>query len=183
MVFDIIQFIINGQNMNTKQKLQQFFNEIKSIKAIDLAYKGGNVFERLFWIIIGFTGFAWAFWFIPDQVQLWNDNPSIITQDNVELSDIEYPAITIVPPGATKYAIAERLGNYLNPENIPDGVSKMIDIYLKCFTIYKPATEISTTGVQTYLDQDFYDQYGANCLFAYKPSPPQRDGCEVSSFF
>ena len=182
MVFNIIQFLINCQNMNTKQKLQQFFNEIKSIKAIDLACKGANVFERIFWIIIGFTGFAWAFWFIPDQVQLWNDNPSMITQDNVELSDIEYPAITIVPPGSTKYAIAERLGNYLSPENIPDGVSKMIDIYLKCFTIYKQATEISTTNVQTYLDQDFYDQYGANCLFAYKPSPPQRDGCKVSSY-
>ena len=168
--------------MNIKQKLQHLFKEVKSIKAIDLACKGVNVFERLFWIIIGFTGFVWAFWFIPDQVQLWNDNPSIITKNNVELSDIEYPAITIAPPGSTKYAIAERLGNYLNPENIPDGASKMVNIYLKCLTIYKSATEISTTGIQTYSDQDFFDQYGAKCLFSYNPTPPQKDGCEVSTY-
>ena len=158
------------------------FNEAKDIRTIDLAHKASNLIEKIFWLTLGLAGFCWAIMFIPDQFQLWSNNPTIVTKTNIELSDIGFPAITVVPSGSTKYAIAERLGNYLDPENVPDDVSKMVNIYLKCLTIYKPATEISTTGVQTYLDQDFYDQYGANCLFAYKPSPPQRDGCEVSSY-
>ena len=35
----------------------------------------------------------------------------------MELSDLNYPAMTICPQGTTKNAIAERLGNYLDPKS------------------------------------------------------------------
>ena len=33
---------------------------------------------------------------------------------------MKYPAITICPKVSTKYGIAERLGNYLDPNNLPE---------------------------------------------------------------
>ena len=166
-----------------KRKLKIFFNEAKDMRTIDLADKASNWIERILWIMIGMAGFYWAILFIPDQFKLWSDNPTIITKTNVDLSDIVFPAITIVPPGSTKFAIAERLGNYIDPKNLPESASKLVNIYLKCLTIYKLATEITDDGTQTYLENDLFDEYSYNCLFPHKPSPHQRDGCKVSNYF
>ena len=47
---------------------------------------------------------------------LWDENPSVMIKGNVKLSQLNYPAMTICSKGSTKYALAERLGNFINPQ-------------------------------------------------------------------
>ena len=95
------------------------FERLKDgIATLDLACKAKNFFEKIVWVAIGVLGTMWAFYFIGKEIMHWSTNPTLITQGKMDLSEVEYPAITICPPGSTKYAIAERLGNYLDPSFI-----------------------------------------------------------------
>ena len=91
------------------------FNELRNITTIDLAHKAANVLEKILWATIGIVGTIWAFVFISSQFQLWNENPWLSSKADVDLSQLKYPAITFCSEGATKYAVAERLGNYIDP--------------------------------------------------------------------
>ena len=54
-------------------------------------------------------------------------------QGDVDKDLLKYPAITICPKVSTKYAIAERLGNYIDPNNLPKKVSLLKKELLKCY--------------------------------------------------
>ena len=45
-----------------------------------------------------------------------DENPLIAIRGDIDLSEVEYPAITICSEQTTKYAFAERLGNYIDPD-------------------------------------------------------------------
>ena len=40
-------------------------------------------------------------------------------QGNVETTDLKYPAVTLCPKVTTRWGIAERLGNYIDPLKLP----------------------------------------------------------------
>ena len=66
----------------------------------------------------------WIVYFI--NLMLANENPLIGRWVNMELSEVDYPAITICSEQTTKYAFAEQLGNYLDPnESHPYLLSKL----------------------------------------------------------
>lgn len=168
--------------MRAKSKIKHLFNETKSIKSIDLACKATSIIERLLWVVVGLSGIGWAVWFIPDQFQLWADNPTIITRDNAKLSDIRYPAITIMPPGTSKYGIGERLGNYINPENMPRELYKIRNLYLKCMMIFKHSQTVAWSKIESQ-DLDFFYEYDMDCISPspYKsPGPAKEKACKVS---
>ena len=96
-----------------KKITESLVNKLKAIATIDLAFKSVSILEKLFWASICLLGITYAIYCIALQLQLWNQNPSIISNIHVELSDLNYPAMTICPQGTTKNAIAERLGNFL----------------------------------------------------------------------
>ena len=104
------------------------------IGTLDLACKARNFVEKFIWVAIGVLGTVWAFYFIGKEILNWSTNPTIITQGNVELSDIEYPSITICPPGSTKFAMAERLGNYVDPSFIKS--QKFLSLANKYFVAF-----------------------------------------------
>ena len=57
---------------------------------------------------------------------LANENPLIGRWVNIDLSEVEYPAITVCSEQTTKYAFAERLGNYLDPNVVlPNALKKL----------------------------------------------------------
>ena len=61
-----------------------------------------------------------------------DENPMIGRSLNIDLSEVEYPAITICSEQTTKYAFAERLGNYLDPdESLPDLLAKLQKKFLE----------------------------------------------------
>ena len=110
-------------------RFQVIFDELRNITTIDLAHKAANILEKTLWASIGIVGTIWAFVFIESQFQLWNENPWLTTKVDVDLSQLQYPAITFCSDGSTKYAIAERLGNYMNHEVSMNGSQNMS--YLK----------------------------------------------------
>ena len=70
--------------------------ELRGITTIDLAFKSGNIVEKVMWMIILVIGTFWACYFIQLQFQIWAEQPSIVTTaENVKLSDLNYPAMTI----------------------------------------------------------------------------------------
>ena len=96
-------------------RLQIIFDELRNITTVDLVYNARCFFEKLLWATIGIIGTIWAFVFFESQFKLWNESPWLTTRAHVHLSEVQYPAITFCSDGATKYAIAERLGNYIDP--------------------------------------------------------------------
>ena len=53
------------------------------------------------------------------QVISWNQSPSVLIQGNIETTDLKYPAVTLCPKVTTRWGIAERLGNYIDPLKLP----------------------------------------------------------------
>ena len=51
-----------------------------------------------------------------------------------EKTELKYPAVTICPKISTKYAIAERLGNYIDPGNLPKGLLSLQQEMFLCAT-------------------------------------------------
>ena len=45
---------------------------------------------------------------------------------------LKYPAVTICPKVSTKYGIAERLGNYIDPNNLSEKVLTLKKELFKC---------------------------------------------------
>ena len=114
---------------------KKIFNHLRSIKSIDLACSATNYLEKFFWFGISIIGTLWVCYVIPIQLKLWKEKSTIITKGNFELSELNLPAITICSKGSTKYAIAERLGNYLNPDlKIPKEFRSLRKEFLVCAT-------------------------------------------------
>ena len=119
-------------------KLQRVQNEVKTtVKFLDLASKANSIFEKLFWISIGAIGACWALYFLGFQFVLWEENQFIVTKKKIDLSEIDYPAITICSPASTKYGIVERLRNYMEPRfESSQEFLPFLNLYLKCFVEY-----------------------------------------------
>ena len=109
-----------------------FINELKSIKSLDLVGKAANLLEKLVWSIVFISGIIWAAYFLVNEFKSWQDNPSIISNINMKLSEIPNPAITFCSQSSTKFAIAEQLGNYLNPsKNLSNGFLEIRNMFTK----------------------------------------------------
>ena len=117
---------MENQKSNCKRR-KSVIEYFRSITCIDLAFKATNVLEILMWVVIGISGVMWAGYFITHLAT--DKNPIIVTQIEAKLTDIKYPAMTICSKASTKYAIAERMGNYLN------GNSKKLKHLLKIFAV------------------------------------------------
>ena len=141
-------------------KFKEFLNELKNVKTIGLTCNAANVFEKLFWAIIGILGIAWGFYFIPSNVEVWVTNPSIITRSDLNLSQIKYPAITIKPSGINKYSIAERFINYLKPENLPIQLRQIRTLLLKCATLRNQENELKS-------DRNYYTKFQNDCIYKF----------------
>ena len=130
-------------------------NELKNVRSIDLALPSDNLLEKGFWTLMGLVGIAWACYFIPGQIELWKESPSIVTKGQADLSDMKYPGISIRMPGSTHYGIAERLGNFMKSNDPLEEILQIRNIYLLCGTIYR--SNQMKFGGNAYLDRDFYD--------------------------
>ena len=112
-----------------------FINELKGIKSLDLVANAANVLEKLAWGAVFIPGILWAAYFLLNQFKSWQVNPSIISNINKKLSDIPNPAITFCSQSSTKFAIAEQLGNYLNPsQNLSDEFLEIRNVFTKYST-------------------------------------------------
>ena len=166
--------MVNG-NMFSKLR-----NELKNVRSIDLAWESVNYVERGFWMLLAVLGIAWACYFIPGQIELWKESPSIVTKGQAELSDLKYPGISIRMPGSTKYGIAERMGNFLKSDDPLEEFIQVRNIFLVCGLVHR-SNEFRFGG-SAYLDKDFYDTIiNGICLpfgYEYKRDVNTRTACD-----
>ena len=62
----------------------------------------------------------------------WEKSPLVLIQDNIDEKLLKYPAVTICPKVSTKYGIAERLGNYIDPNKLPEKALLLKKELFKC---------------------------------------------------
>ena len=117
---------------NIQEHYNAIFAVVKEIKTVGLTFKTQHIFEKLLWILIGVFGLGWSTYFILIQVFTWNESPLIIQKNYMKLDQIDYPGITICSQTSTRYSIAERLGNYINPQNIPTGLVNLQERMKMC---------------------------------------------------
>ena len=145
---------------------KEVFVELRNIKTIDLAYKAANVLEKILWVLMGMIGATWAVYFITS----WDDDASVLTQGDSNTLELKYPAVTICPKVSTKYAIAERLGNYIDPMNLPKELLSLRQDFLLC----------ATGLIKKALSYKSYKQwYGFYC----GGLPFRRNGCKVHNTY
>ena len=89
-----------------------------------MALQASNIVEIFLWISLGILGITWILYIM--NVMIKDENPLIAIRGDIDLSEIEYPAITICSEKTTKYAFAERLGNYVDPDlKLPYSLKKL----------------------------------------------------------
>ena len=152
-------------------KKTEWFSELKNVQTVGLLSTSTNVLENIIWATFGIIGIAWAFYFVPQNYKVWENNPSIITQANMDLSQIQYPAISIATSGTPKYAIAERLGNFVDPNKLPKNFKKMRVLLLEC-TLFKEKIQKK--------DRDYYNAYQNECIFSFSLMPSEKSACKVN---
>ena len=119
--------------MVSKTRLfKELFAELRNITTIDLACKAASVLEKILWIIIFISGTVWAVYFISVQFISFDENASVLIQGNSEEIELKYPAITICPKVSTKYGIAERLANYIDPDQLPEKFMQLKNGFFAC---------------------------------------------------
>ena len=112
------------QPLPKKHKGKKISDGLRTIATIDLTCKSASILERIFWVSLGICGTVWAIYFI--MLLFYDENPIIMRKGNIPLTQLTYPAVTICPKSSTKYAVAERLGNYINPEfNLPEELKSL----------------------------------------------------------
>ena len=58
-------------------------------------------FQRLFWILVVFSGFCGAGYLIQQSFKVWHDNPVTTTIEPRPISEVKFPLITVCPPLGT----------------------------------------------------------------------------------
>ena len=102
-----------GSKTQFKEGLVMIRNELKTIGSIELAIKASHVLEKILWITFFAVGVGWLGYFMKGTIE--DENPKTSIRLNKKINELDYPAITLCSETTTKYAIAERLGNFLDP--------------------------------------------------------------------
>ena len=93
-------------------------------------------------------------------------------QGDIEKNDLKYPAVTVCPKVSTKYAITERLGNFLDPMNLPDELVSLRHDFLMC------AAEFTNRRIEGFLylrARSYKEWYKKFCI----RKSPKTDPCKV----
>ena len=120
----------NSLSKNQEKESTKLIRELKNIHTIDLISNSSNFLEKILWFCIAIIGILWLVDIIWVVIQ--DENPKITRNEYINLPEMKYPAMTLCYDGFTKYGIAERLGNYFDP-NFPlpnefkDILKKIID--------------------------------------------------------
>ena len=100
---------------NKKTRYQEALtNQFYNFTSLEFVSKASNLIEKLIWIIISVCGTVWIGNIVLIQVTQWIENPVLLRQENLDLSDMTYPAVTFCPKTISEFSIAEGFGNFLD---------------------------------------------------------------------
>ena len=117
-----------------KVKWPDIKTEIHEIATIGLVAKSTYLIEKLIWLILGLVGLLWLSYVI--YLVVLDDNPIVTNIENLDLTDIDEPAITICSESINRIGIAERIGNSIESSKVEKLVGKWSEIMKLCATIY-----------------------------------------------
>ena len=153
--------------------IERLKEEFSDVRTVDLISKSKKMAERLFWFLIATSGTMWFFIFMSFQFEIWNRNSIQITKADVNLSDLNYPAVTFCSKSANKYGVAERVGNYLNANS---DLEHEFFSWIRAFSI-GCALFLIRRGETGSANNYYIDIYKENCLtYTVEHTSPS---CEV----
>lgn len=80
-----------------------------TVDSLRLCFDAFYAIEKLFWLSVGITGAIFMSVIVYDQIRSWHLNPILSTRTLVNLSEVDFPAITFCHQGNTRLELAERL--------------------------------------------------------------------------
>ena len=89
-------------------------NQFNNFSSIEFIFKATNIIEKLIWITISVCGTVWIGSILSIQIIQWKENPVLIRQENLDLTDMTYPAVTFCPQTISEFSIAEGFGSFLD---------------------------------------------------------------------
>ena len=108
-------------------------DEVANIRTLDLILKPSSFLEKIFWAILAIYG---TYFIVYDvfyvQLVYWQENPALLTKENIKLSEMPLPSVTFCHKGLQKYGAVERLANYIDPEKkVPKEIVGIRNEFLK----------------------------------------------------
>ena len=106
--------------MNTLQKKGRFFSEIKegvwtyfsetTVHGFRYVAEGGNICEKLIWVVLILTGFIFGGVLIFQSLSDWDETPleTTISQVSMPIEKLYQPAITVCNPDELKMPLRNR---------------------------------------------------------------------------
>ena len=80
-----------------------------TVGSLRLCFDAFYIIEKLFWLSVGITGAMFMSVVVYDQIRSWHLNPIMSTRKWVNLSEVDFPAITFCHQGNTRLELPERL--------------------------------------------------------------------------
>ena len=152
-------------------KIKQKFDFLKgtTVCGLKFLYEANTVPEKIFWSIIDLIGFSVIIYLICKQIEIFGMNPIMSNRKWVDLSDIDYPAVTFCHQGNTRFEVAERL---LEAADEKSSKSRQIrSIFLKLFVRYIMQNEMHYNGQKWQWTYVLYAKdISANYVKKCKPS-------------
>ena len=171
-------YLIEGQLKSIvimTTSLEKLKEEFFNVRIFELIKTSSYIIEKVFWFLIFLSVTIWFFYFTSTQSVIRHQNSMVSSNANLKLSDVNYPAISFCSRAANKYGIAERFGNYLNPEAHLDHefLSWVRKVAMNC------SFEIGVWKTKDYIGIDPAEPYGIYKTFC---SWEFYYSCQVSTF-
>ena len=117
-------------------------SELRNITTVNLIANATSIIEKILWALIAICGTLFIYDVVYVQLENWRDNPTLITMEMKDLSEMPLPSMTFCHKGLQKYGPVERLANIIDSnKEIPKQVlairneffkvqfQKMIDVW------------------------------------------------------
>ena len=166
---------------STKTRYQEALtNQLYHFTCLDFVSKASNIIEKLIWIIISVCGTVWIGSVLFIQVTQWIENPVLLRHENLDLSDMTYPAVTFCPKTISEFSIAEGFGNFLDLNKpLPSQAVSIQNEAVKMYWRKKLPYVGCTNWMKTYVNSlaNYFDQ----CCKGR--SPWKEKACKVRKIF
>lgn len=88
--------------------IKDIFKET-TVGSLKLCFNATNIIEKICWLLMGILGTIFMSVVIVRQIESWSLNPIISSRNLVDLSKVNFPAITFCHQGNTRMEVVERL--------------------------------------------------------------------------
>ena len=84
------------------------------ILSIKLAFEASAIIEKIIWISFAILGSSYFGHLLISQIVSWDEHSVMVFKGYESNSNIDYPAVTFCTRTNSKYAVMERIGNFLD---------------------------------------------------------------------